>query len=226
MKSIGESAFKDCKRLKSIELPSSVTNIEWYAFSGCISLTSVTFGENSQLMSIGDSAFSGCSKLTSVTFGENSKLSSIGDYAFWQCSWLKNIKISSNVTNIGKRAFYGCHLGSIEIPSDVTSIGEEAFRFCGLKSVSFGENSQLTSIGDSAFENCSSLTSIEIPDGVTSIGYEAFSDCSSLKYNEYGNGLYLGNAQNPYVALIEAKTTGITSCTIHEQTKVSMSRQK
>ena len=39
---------------------------------------------------------------------------------------------------------------------------------------------EVTSIGDSAFENCTSLTSIEIPSGVTSIGYNAFNGCTSL----------------------------------------------
>jgi len=42
------------------------------------------------------------------------------------------------------------------------------------------EGCPVTSIGARAFWQCSSLTSIEIPEGETSIGYTAFEDCSSL----------------------------------------------
>ena len=57
----------------------------------------------------------------------------------------------------------------------VIAIGYGAFRdYKELETVIFGENSQLTSIGNSAFSGCSSLTSIEIPSGVTSIGNFAF----------------------------------------------------
>ena len=78
--------------------------------------------------------------------------------------------------------------GEVIIPStvtyngttyNVTSIGERAFSQCSSLSSITIPNS-VTSIGNSAFSQCSSLTSITIPNSVTSIGNSAFSQCSSL----------------------------------------------
>ena len=63
----------------------------------------------------------------------------------------------------------------------MTSIGSSAFSNCtSLASITLPENSQLTSIGNYAFLGCRSLTSITIPEGVTSIGERAFVSCRSL----------------------------------------------
>ncbi len=115
------------KTLTSIEIPSSVTNIGDYAFSGCRSLTSISIP--SSVTSIGSSAFYNCSSLTSIVIP--SSVTSIGESAFYNCSSLTSIVIPSSVTNIGSAAFYGCSsLTSIVIPSSVTSIGNSAFWGC------------------------------------------------------------------------------------------------
>ncbi len=82
----------------------------------------------------------------------------------------------------------------------------------------------VTSIGSAAFYYCTALVSITLPDSVTSIGNYAFLGCSKLAYNEYGNALYLGSNENPYLCLTKAESTSITSCNIHPSTKVIASQ--
>ena len=124
------------------------------------------------------------------------KVTSIGDYAFNGCNGLTSIVIPDSVTSIGKSAFNGCNgLTSITLPfigdKKENSIYSNFGYFFGstdnysnsmyipktLKEVII---TKATSIGDYAFEACSGLTSIEIPNSVTSIGYSAFRGCSGL----------------------------------------------
>ena len=68
---------------------------------------------------------------------------------------------------------------SIDIPSGTTSIGNYAFNSCSsLSNVTIPRS--VTTIGSYAFQRCTSLSSITLPDSVTSIGDSAFSSCSSL----------------------------------------------
>ena len=207
--SIGNSAFYGCSNLTSIEIPSGVTSIGNYAFSGCSGLTSIEIPND--VTSIGNYAFSGCSGLTSVEIPGS--VTSIGSSAFYGCSGLTSVEIPSSVTSIGSSAFYGCSgLTNIKIPSDVVTMGEAAFFECtGLTEITFGENSQLTSlekdtfngcinltsvifgknsqlttIGKYAFNSCSNLINIDIPRGVISIGGYAFDKCNKQKNVYYG----------------------------------------
>ncbi len=174
--SIGEEAFKYCRKLLSITIPSSVTSIGKSAFEDCTGLESVTIG--SGVTSIGEGAFKNCIGFTSIAIPDT--VTSIGRWAFENCSGLTSITIPDSVTTIGVRAFLDCSgLESVTIGSSVTSIGEETFKNCiGLESVTIG--SGVTSIGEGVFMYCSGLTSVTIPESVTEIGDSAFSDCSEL----------------------------------------------
>ena len=100
-----------------------------------------------------------------------------------------NLNSKDNVAEVTSKGGYGSYSGNITIPSSisvneveysVTSIGYKAFEGCsGLTSITIPNS--VTSIGDGTFYNCSSLTSITIPNSVTSIGEKAFAKCSYLE---------------------------------------------
>ena len=202
--SIGVSAFQSSS-LQSITIPNSVTSIGDSAFYLCTSLQSITFGQASQLITIGNLTFYICSSLQSITipnsvtsignlafykctnlqniiFPQNSQLINIGSSAFSNCTGLQMINIPDSVTTINNLVFNNCtSLTSINIPSSVISIGNLAFAACtGIISVTFNQNSQLTNIGTGGFSNCTNLTSINIPNSVTSLSEALFQGCTSL----------------------------------------------
>ncbi len=173
----------------------------------------------------------------------------ISNFGFSGCTNLTSIKIPNSITIIDNNAFMGCeNLTSIEIPESVTSIGKSAFSFCsnlnfneynnGLylgnnenpylalidvndRNVnSFEINQQTKIISEYAFLDYNNLTSITIPNGIKTIPGYIFSSCKNLNYNEYNNGLYLGNSNNPYLILRGMKDKIVTSFDIHKQTKI------
>ena len=110
------------------------------------------------------------------------------------------------VIEIYENAFKDCtNIISVSIPSSVVTIGTEAFSGCiSLETVSITEG--LTGIQSKAFYNCDSLKQINIPNSIENISKDSFEDCDNLKYNEFNNGIYLGNQSNPYVVLMTAKS--------------------
>ena len=174
--SIGVSAFSGCISLKSVTIPNSVTCIRSSAFYNCSGLTNVTIPNS--VTEIRNHAFFGCSALTNVTIPNS--VTSIGSSAFYDCSGLKNLTIPNSVTSIGNSAFSGCSgLTSATIPNGVTIIEDSVFYNCsGLSSVTIPTG--VTRIGSNAFSGCTGLTNVTIPNSVTSIGYFTFRNCSSL----------------------------------------------
>ena len=133
---IAPGAFIECFTLKSVELPSSVTEIGQYAFQACHNLTKVTIPAG--VTTIGASAFQHCWSLTEVTIPAG--VTTIGDAAFQNCQNLTEVTIPKGVTTIGSFAFAYTGLTEVTIPASVTTIGNMAFGNCtNLTSVTFKE---------------------------------------------------------------------------------------
>ena len=173
-------------RVKEVVIGNNVSVIPNNAFKGCDSLISVTIGDS--VTSIEDGAFSGCYSLTSVIIPDG--VTSIGYGAFDSCTSLETITVDSGnsvyhsagnclIETATKTLIAGCKNSVIPDDGSVTSIGNSAFCDCdSLTSVTIPDS--VTSIGSYAFFGCDSLTSVTIGDSVTSIGIYAFSGCDSL----------------------------------------------
>lgn len=177
--SIGDRAFSGSD-ITSISIPSTVTSIEFAAFTGTSGLTSVIFSPNSILESIGQDAFFDATSLSSIAIP--SSVTSIGMGAFEEARALTTVTFEpdSALNFIGANAFLlATSLTSISIPIGVSAINAGTFQ--GADSlVSISLPNTLTTIGASAFRNASALTSISIPRSVTSIGQSAFRNAGSL----------------------------------------------
>ena len=163
---------------KATTIPTSITSIGDYAFAKKELREYLLLPDH--ITSIGDYAFEGCENLKFVQIG--SAVESIGYEAFKDCISLEAVTIPNSVTSIGYGAFWGTALyenpsnwenGALYIDDCLIKVDEDFVGHFHIK-----ENTQVIAI--CAFDDCSSLTSVTIPNSVTSIGSGAFRGCESL----------------------------------------------
>ena len=143
---IGAGAFAYCTELTSITVPDSVTSIGEYAFSDCTGLTNITIPAS--VTGIGDNAFAACDDIVifgysgsyAETYANENELAFVAIDADYE--WEENEDGSVTITG------YTGDGGDVVIPSVI-------------------DGKPVTSIGDYAFEKCTGLTSVTIPDSVT-----------------------------------------------------------
>lgn len=197
--SIGNDTFKNNMTLTNITLPDTLTGIYKSAFAGTTALEDVVIPDNVEV--IDSDAFAG-SGVTSVTFGDNSKLRTIGSGAFantvrldeinipsgvsdvreklFYNSSLKKVTLTDGITSVGRLAFSGSKLEAIEIPSSVTELGYSAFKDAEeLSEVTFADNGKDMLVRDEAFYN-TGIEKIIIPENISYIGNLCFAKCKNL----------------------------------------------
>lgn len=254
---IGGLAFSGCG-LKKLFLSSGLKHIGNLAFYNC-SVQEVHIPDIESWLNIefnGDKANPICTYgnlyvdgclLTNLIIPEGVK--QINDYAFYNCNLKGRVILPDSLVDIGYNSFTGCdgitfnqydnayYLGSLSNPyfilikaisTDIVScdindntkvIDASAFQNCtSLLDVVIPEG--VFKVGTSAFSGCTALTNISIPNTITEIGSGAFANCYSLIFSEYNNAYYLGNETNEHFILYKAKNTSIDSCVIHPNTKI------
>ena len=176
--------------LTSIKLPSSLIKIKDDAFNSMDTLKSLVIdGGAPNLNELGERSFSGCSNIEELDLS-NSKLTSIPEGAFAYCKNLKTIKLPSTITSIGDEAFYNCQsLTNIEglDKCNLKSIGSAAFSNCkALENLDFSQ-STFTNVPSKAFNGCSALAKITLPNTLTTIGGYAFYACYGIPQLDLSN---------------------------------------
>lgn len=126
------------------------------------------------------------------------QITTIDHSAFKNCENLWQITLPANITSLETDAFYKTALTAITIPKKVQFIGASAFKDCGaLSKVTFEKGSMLQEIKapemSGAFENCTQLTTIELPASLTSLSGGVFEGCRSLQKVSFEENSQLQN---------------------------------
>lgn len=194
---IGERAFYNNESVTKVFIPASVSALRKEAFSCCKNLIKINIDNG--LSTISSFCFSNCSALDAIILPKS--VTTIYRGAFRNCVALKEIEIPEGITVLSAELFYGCErLEQVGLPYGLERIYSGAFQNCSklhtfyhygkrninsimvidknLKEYEFP--TRITHIGNSAFEDCISLSQARIPHRVSIIGEGTFKNCKAL----------------------------------------------
>ena len=190
-------AFEECTELTEVEFSGRLTSMDHYCFSNCSNLKEIELSDclstmgvgcfsgtgikeiifPDGLLSIGRSCFKGCTRLDTVELPD--QLSCIEADCFAGCTSLVAVDIPNQVTSIEYGAFYKTGLIEITLPESITEI-EDAMIY--EREVDEDGRWHMTSgLGKGAFQDCTSLQTVNLPETLYFVGTDAFRGCTSLR---------------------------------------------
>lgn len=215
-----DNCFQDVRTITKIEFPDCMTEIPAGFCNGWNVLTSVKLGN--AVTKIGDKAFYKATRLTSFEFPET--LEEIGEECFRE-SGLTSIEWPEHKFTIGKYAFYNTPITSLEIPAWMDNIPENCFAQCRkLEELRWADRSangpeDILTVGNYAFYQCNTLTSITLPSVKSEYGLGSFALCSALTEINFpdcditlGDNMFQSCTSLPRVTLPKGVTAISQSC--------------
>ena len=189
VKKIGDKAFMGCNKLGGFHLPDGVDTIPAGCFYGCSALKEIRLPDYVRTISgywyedVG--AFQKCTSLTKVYLPDGIEL--IPRACFKDCLALQEIRIPDSVKELGLEAFENCNsLSNINLPKRLKSIPPGCFAGCtNLSEIKIPDSvkalEEVWQHETGAFQNCSSLVMVHIPEGTKLIPIQCFKDCKALR---------------------------------------------
>lgn len=194
---IAKDSFANAE-ISKIQIPSSITEIEYGAFNNAYNIVSYSVDEGNKNYSSKDGVLynKGLTELHTFpvkyeksSYEVLSSVTSFASYSFYQNRAIKNVTFNDKIVSIGESAFYNStFLEELSLPKSLKSIGKYAFyQNSNLKTIAFSEG--LEEIGGSAFYGCLKIHSLSFPDSLRTIGDNAFFKCDRLSEIDFGNGI-------------------------------------
>lgn len=182
VETIGTNAFQNCQDLESITLPASLKTIESSAFSSCRNLSEVRLPTS--LKAIQSYVFDGCSSLETVFYdgplAQWSQVNTSNDFLGYSSPSLVMGDYTAQFISVEDDPF------AAPIPKKTVTIT----KYTGKGSTVILPNTinswPVTKIGEAAFQDNTTITSVTIPASVTEIGSNAFAGCTNLTSVTYG----------------------------------------
>ena len=200
---------------ETVVIGDGITNINDCVFYANTTIKNVVISNTVE--SIGWAAFEKCTNLETIQMVDG--LTTIGSSAFKNCENLKSLVLPNSLTTIKSEAFYGCvSLATVDINDDdsqLATIGDSAFYKCDILSIVLPNT--IRSIGKQAFSSNDSLTTVYLPEGLTKIGDSAFSNCNLTTVvvpstvTSIGSSTFANNTSLTSACILSTNTTLGTS---------------